>query len=142
MSLQISTTFMQKSIQYNCKLHYIYTEFKLTKYQGLSSTIMADIPTQTNDETSTTALAPSDGECNKKQRTGGARFGYTILYVDEVEKSLEFYEKAFSLTRGILTEDKAYGDLVTGETKVFSCVLHFLLFFVADSTLSIAVSFC
>ena len=48
------------------------------------------------------------------------RFGYTLLYVDEVEKSLEFYERAFGLTRKFFhsEEDQAYGELNTGETTL------------------------
>ena len=43
---------------------------------------------------------------------------YTILYVKDVEKTLSFYEAAFSLTRGMLHESGDYGELVTGDTKL------------------------
>ena len=48
---------------------------------------------------------------------------YTIMYVENVEESLEFYERAFGLKRGMLHEGGDYGELVTGETKLaFSSV--------------------
>ncbi|KXF79920.1 VOC family protein [Enterovibrio coralii] len=45
-------------------------------------------------------------------------FRYTILYVEDVAKTLSFYENAFGLTRGFLHESGDYGELVTGETKL------------------------
>jgi len=46
--------------------------------------------------------------------------GYVILYVDDVAASLDFYEKAFGLTRRFLHDDngKAYGELETGATRL------------------------
>ena len=41
-------------------------------------------------------------------------FRYTILYVDDVSSSLDFFEKAFRLERGFLHEGGDYGELVTG----------------------------
>ena len=46
------------------------------------------------------------------------RFGYTILYVQDVEKSLSFYEAAFGCTRKFITPDGTYGELLTGETTL------------------------
>ena len=46
------------------------------------------------------------------------KFRYTILYVDNVEAALKFYEQAFGLRRGFLHEGGDYGELVTGETKL------------------------
>ncbi len=46
------------------------------------------------------------------------KFGYTILYVADVEATVTFYEQAFGLQRGMVTEGKEYGELVTGETKL------------------------
>lgn len=43
---------------------------------------------------------------------------YTILYVDDVPATLEFYERAFALSRGFLHESGAYGELATGETRL------------------------
>ena len=45
-------------------------------------------------------------------------FRYTILYVDNVAASIDFYERAFALDRGFLHESGDYGELVTGETKL------------------------
>ena len=45
-------------------------------------------------------------------------FRYTILYVEDVAQSLEFYERAFGLQRGFLHEGCDYGELLTGDTKL------------------------
>ncbi|MFV0491435.1 MAG: VOC family protein [Pseudorhodobacter sp.] len=45
-------------------------------------------------------------------------FRYTILYVDDVTATLDFYERALGLERGFLHEEGDYGELVTGETKL------------------------
>jgi lactoylglutathione lyase len=46
------------------------------------------------------------------------RFGYTILYVDDVGASLGFYERAFGLERRFLHESGQYGELETGATAL------------------------
>ena len=46
------------------------------------------------------------------------KFGYTILYVKDVTKSIEFYEKAFSFTRKFITPDNDYAELDTGNTTI------------------------
>lgn len=46
------------------------------------------------------------------------KFGYTILYVAEVEKAIEFYENAFGFARKFITPDQDYGELGTGETTI------------------------
>ena len=46
------------------------------------------------------------------------RFGYTILYVERVEASLDFYERAFGLERRFLHESGEYGELETGATAL------------------------
>jgi lactoylglutathione lyase len=46
------------------------------------------------------------------------RFGYVILYVDDVEATLEFYEMAFGLTRRILDDEKNYGELESRGTRL------------------------
>lgn len=45
------------------------------------------------------------------------KFGYTILYVQDVEKTVAFYESAFRLKRRFVHES-GYGELDTGETKL------------------------
>ena len=46
------------------------------------------------------------------------KFGYTILYVSDVTKSIVFYEKAFGFTRKFITPENDYGELITGETTL------------------------
>lgn len=46
------------------------------------------------------------------------QFAYTILYVEDVEKSLQFYEKAFGFARKFITPDNSYGELLVGETTL------------------------
>ncbi|MGH1428084.1 MAG: VOC family protein [Arenicella sp.] len=43
---------------------------------------------------------------------------YTILYVEDVPKTLAFYEQAFGLKTAMLHESNDYGELSTGETKL------------------------
>ncbi len=45
-------------------------------------------------------------------------FRYTILYVADVPKALDFYHRAFGLELLFLHEGKDYGELATGETKL------------------------
>ena len=45
------------------------------------------------------------------------KFGYTILYVKDVEKTVAFYESAFGLKRKFVHES-GYGEMDTGETKL------------------------
>lgn len=45
-------------------------------------------------------------------------FRYTILYVDDVPASVEFFEKAFGLERAFLHESGDYGEMVSGATKL------------------------
>ena len=44
------------------------------------------------------------------------KLAYTILYVQDVTKAIEFYEKAFGFARKFVTPDNDYGELLTGET--------------------------
>ncbi|TDO69841.1 catechol 2,3-dioxygenase-like lactoylglutathione lyase family enzyme [Flavobacterium chryseum] len=46
------------------------------------------------------------------------KFGYTILYVEDVEKSIEFYENAFGFSRKFIVPGNDYGELSTGETTL------------------------
>lgn len=46
------------------------------------------------------------------------KFGYTILYVQNVEKSVAFYENAFGFSRKFVTPENDYGELSTGETTI------------------------
>src|SRR5262245_10785484 len=46
------------------------------------------------------------------------KLGYTILYVDDVETTLAFYEAAFGLRRRMIDDSKNYGEVDTGETRL------------------------
>ncbi|MDZ7878788.1 MAG: VOC family protein [Saprospiraceae bacterium] len=46
------------------------------------------------------------------------KLGYTILYVSDVTKSIEFYEAAFGFERKFITPENDYGELLTGETTL------------------------
>jgi lactoylglutathione lyase len=46
------------------------------------------------------------------------KLGYTILYVSNVTKSIEFYESAFGFERKFITPENDYGELNTGETTI------------------------
>lgn len=46
------------------------------------------------------------------------KFGYTILYVEDVEKSIVFYENVFDFSRKFISPDNDYGELITGETTL------------------------
>lgn len=46
------------------------------------------------------------------------KFAYTILYVQDVTKTVAFYEKALGFTRKFITPDNSYGELLAGETTL------------------------
>lgn len=46
------------------------------------------------------------------------QFGYTIIYVPDVDASLGFFERAFGLHRRFLHESGTYGELDTGATTL------------------------
>ncbi|TCN56626.1 VOC family protein [Flavobacterium circumlabens] len=46
------------------------------------------------------------------------KFGYTILYVENVETAVAFYENAFGFSRKFVTPENDYGELSTGETTL------------------------
>lgn len=45
-------------------------------------------------------------------------FGYTIVYVPDVEQAIAFYETAFGFSRRFVSEDGGYGELETGDTTL------------------------
>lgn len=59
------------------------------------------------------------------------KFAYTILYVKDVTKAVEFYEKAFGFARKFITQENDYGELLVGETT-----LSFASITLANSNLS------
>ncbi len=46
------------------------------------------------------------------------QFKYTILYVQDVSKAIEFYENAFGFQRKFITPENDYGELDTGNTII------------------------
>ncbi|CAA6828503.1 MAG: Lactoylglutathione lyase (EC [uncultured Sulfurovum sp.] len=49
------------------------------------------------------------------------KFGYVLIYVEDVLGTLAFYEKAFGLERGMVYEEEGvvdYAELKTGETAI------------------------
>jgi len=44
------------------------------------------------------------------------RFGHTIFYVHDVKKTVEFYEKAFGISRQFIDETGQYAQMETGST--------------------------
>lgn len=46
------------------------------------------------------------------------KFGYTIIYVSDVNAAILFFEKVFGFERKFVTEEGDYGELATGETTL------------------------
>ncbi|MFC3122430.1 VOC family protein [Agaribacter flavus] len=46
------------------------------------------------------------------------KFGYTIVYVSDVNEAISFFEEAFGMERKFVTEEGDYGELNTGETTL------------------------
>lgn len=46
------------------------------------------------------------------------KFAYTILYVDNVTETIEFYENAFGFSRKFITPENDYGELISGGTTI------------------------
>lgn len=46
------------------------------------------------------------------------KFAYSIIYVENVPETIDFYEKAFGFARKFLTPENDYGELASGETTI------------------------
>ncbi len=46
------------------------------------------------------------------------KFKYVILYVEDVEQSMNFYKNTFNSEIKFITPEKDYGELLTGETTL------------------------
>jgi predicted enzyme related to lactoylglutathione lyase len=46
------------------------------------------------------------------------KLGYTIPYFESVAETIAFYEQAFGLSRGMVTDTNQYGELKSGDTKL------------------------
>jgi uncharacterized glyoxalase superfamily protein PhnB len=45
-------------------------------------------------------------------------YAYTILYVEDVNKTIAFYEKAFGFNKKFITPENDYAELSSGETTI------------------------
>ena len=45
-------------------------------------------------------------------------YAYTILYINDVAKTIAFYEEAFGFKRKFITPEGDYGELDTGATTI------------------------
>lgn len=46
------------------------------------------------------------------------QYAYTILYVPDVPKTMEFYKKAFGFEQKFLTPENDYGEIISGTTTI------------------------
>lgn len=46
------------------------------------------------------------------------QYAYTILYVENVEESMEFYQQVFGFEQKLITPEKDYGELLSGTTTL------------------------
>lgn len=46
------------------------------------------------------------------------KFAYTILYVNDVKETLDFYKNAFGFEQKFITPENDYGELITGTTTI------------------------
>ena len=46
------------------------------------------------------------------------KYAYTILYVEDVEKTILFYENAFGFQKKFISPESDYGELISGETTI------------------------
>ncbi|MCS4301509.1 MULTISPECIES: VOC family protein [Chryseobacterium] len=46
------------------------------------------------------------------------KFKYVILYVEDVESAMNFYQNTFDAEIKFITPEKDYGELITGETTL------------------------
>ncbi|WCM43187.1 VOC family protein [Flavobacterium sp. CBA20B-1] len=46
------------------------------------------------------------------------QYAYTIIYVENVAETIEFYKRAFGFEKKFLTPENDYGELISGETTI------------------------
>ncbi len=49
------------------------------------------------------------------------RFGYVIIYVDDVRATLDFYQRAFGFPTRFVSDEAEFGELETGATALAFC---------------------
>lgn len=54
------------------------------------------------------------------------KLGYTILYVDDVRQTVDFYQRAFGLSAKFVHEAGDYGEMDTGGTSLAFCATALL----------------
>ncbi len=54
----------------------------------------------------------------KRKNDMNIKYAYTILYVEDVKKTIEFYKKAFGFETKFLTPENDYAELLSGETTL------------------------
>ncbi len=59
-----------------------------------------------------------DNQTHQKINEIKMKYRYTIFYVEQVDKTLSFYEKAFGFNRKFITTEGDYGELLSGETTI------------------------
>ncbi|MFP3595590.1 VOC family protein [Chryseobacterium sp. SIMBA_029] len=63
------------------------------------------------------------------------KFKYVILYVADVEKSMNFYKDTFNFEIKFITPEKDYGELTTGETSLSFASLELASFNIKEGFL-------
>lgn len=48
------------------------------------------------------------------------QYAYTIIYVENVVETIEFYKRAFGFEKKFVTPENDYGELISGETTIAS----------------------
>jgi len=46
------------------------------------------------------------------------QYAYTIIYVENVIETIEFYKRAFGFEKKFVTPENDYGELISGETTI------------------------
>jgi len=46
------------------------------------------------------------------------KYAYTIIYVENVTETVEFYQRAFGFEQKFITPENDYGELISGETTI------------------------
>lgn len=46
------------------------------------------------------------------------KYAYTVLYVENVTETIDFYEKAFGFNKKFITPENDYAELISGETTI------------------------
>jgi hypothetical protein len=61
---------------------------------------------------------PTAEDPREREGESTMKFGYTILYVEDIEGAVSFYEEAFGLKRRFVHESEQYAEMETGQTML------------------------